>query len=201
MVNKIEELEHLIDALKSLPGLGTKTATKWAHFLLNQDSVYITTFLSRIKNAYETIKYCKKCFNYTTKELCNICSSDFRHKNQLCVIASVEDLQRIEDSNNYKGLYFVLNGEFNIRKPDYVPIGLKLLKQHIMNNPQIDELIIATNFTINGEITSKKILESLEEFNLKIYRIGFGLPLNSALDYADNETIKYALMNKNKLRG
>ena len=201
MSPKINELDLLIDAIKSLPGVGTKNATKWAYFLLNQDSIYITTFLNRIKTAYENIKHCSLCYNYSKNDVCNICSNTSRNRNQLCVVSTVEDLHRLDDSNNYNGLYFVLNGECNIRKPDYIPKGISLLHKYIENNPNIEEVIIATNFTINGQITSSKIVDSLQVFNLKIYRIGFGLPLNSALDYADNETIKYALMNKNKLKG
>lgn len=201
MNSNISELDLLIDAIKSLPGVGSKNAIKWAYFLLNQDSVYITTFLNRIKTAYESIQHCELCFNYTKNNICNICSNEIRNKSQLCVVTTVEDLHRLEESNYYNGLYFVLNGECNIRKPDYIPKGISLLLKYIENNPNIQEIIIATNFTINGQITSNKIVDILQSFNLKIYRIGFGLPLNSALDYADNETIKYALINKNKLKG
>lgn len=201
MSKKIPEMEYLIDALKSLPGLGRKTATKWAFFLLEQDEMYIDAFLKRIKNAHQKIKHCKNCFNLTTQEICDICNDQQRCLNQLCIISTVEDLQRMEDSGNYSGLYFVLNGELSVRNRDYNLKRLTYLSNHIQNNPHITEVIIATNFSMNGELTSKKILEVLEKFNLKIYRIGFGLPLNSSIDYADDETIKYALINKSKLRG
>lgn len=200
MSQKIPELEHLIDILKSLPGVGHKNATKWAYFLLNQDAQYIDIFSNRLKNAHTKIKHCKQCYNLSTTEICNICSDPNRDQSQLCVISSIEDLQRIEDSGNYSGLYFVLNGEVNPRFPDKSLDSFIVLYNYISRS-NFKEVIIATNFTISGQLTAKKILELLETLPIKIYRIGFGLSLNSALDYADDETIKYALINKNYLKG
>lgn len=200
MSQKIPELEHLIDILKSLPGVGHKNATKWAYFLLNQDSKYIDIFLNRLKNAHTKIKHCKQCYNLSVTDTCNICSDSNRDRSQLCLVSSIEDLQRLEDSGNYSGLYFVLNGEVNPRFPDK-PLDSFIVLYNYVSKSNFKEVIIATNFTIGGQITAKKLLELLETLPVKIYRIGFGLSLNSALDYADDETIKYALINKNYLKG
>lgn len=200
MSQKIPELEHLIDILKSLPGVGHKNATKWAYFLLNQDSQYIDIFVNRLKNAHARIRRCKQCSNLSLTDVCNICSDPNRDHSQLCLVSSIEDLQRIEDSGNYTGLYFVLNGEVNPRFPDK-PLESFIVLYNYVSMSNFKEVIIATNFTIGGQITARKLLELLETLPVKVYRIGFGLSLNSALDYADDETIKYALINKNYLKG
>lgn len=201
MGHKPIEFDYLVDALKSLPGVGYKNATKWAYFLLEQDSNYIDLFINRLKNAHNKIKNCHQCNNLTTKDLCDICTSSNRDTTQVCVVNSIEDLQRIEDSNNYHGLYFVLKEEVNPKQPDANLKCLVSLYNYISNCHGVKEVIIATNFTISGQLMAKKIVDLLTPCAIKIYRIGFGLPLNGAIDYADDETIKYALMNKSYLKG
>lgn len=201
MGHKPIEFDYLVDALKSLPGVGYKNATKWVYFLLEQDSSYVDLFINRLKNAHNKIKNCHQCNNLTTKDLCDICTSSNRDTTQLCVVNSIEDLQRIEDSNNYHGLYFVLKEEVNPKQPDANLKCLVSLYNYISDCHCIKEIIIATNFTISGQLMAKKIVDLLTPCSIKIYRIGFGLPLNGAIDYADDETIKYALMNKSYLKG
>lgn len=201
MGHKPIEFDYLVDALKSLPGVGYKNATKWAYFLLEQDSNYVDSFINRLKNAHNKIKNCNQCNNLTTKDLCDICTSSHRDTTQVCVVNSIEDLQRIEDSNNYHGLYFVLKEEVNPKQPDANLKCLVSLYNYISDRHCVKEVIIATNFTISGQLMAKKIVDLLTPCTIKIYRIGFGLPLNGAIDYADDETIKYALMNKSYLKG
>lgn len=200
MGHKPIEFDYLVDALKSLPGVGYKNATKWAYFLLEQDSNYVDLFINRLKNAHNKIKNCNQCNNLTTKDLCDICTSSHRDTTQVCVVNSIEDLQRIEDSNNYHGLYFVLKEEVNPKQPDANLKCLVSLYNYISDHHCVKEVIIATNFTISGQLMAKKIVDLLTPCTIKIYRIGFGLPLNGAIDYADDETIKYALMNKSYLK-
>ena len=191
------EFDYLVDALKSLPGVGTKNAKKWAYYLLNQDDKYINDFTTRINNARQKITTCVECGNIANTKICSICSNPLRDKNQICVVSTVEDLDRIEESGNYNGLYHVTHGELSVRKNILVRhTNLDSLKNRIQNNPIINEVIIATNFTHDGEMTAAYILNLLKGLDVKIYRIGFGLPLNSSVDYADNETLKHALNNK-----
>ncbi|MDE5651593.1 MAG: recombination protein RecR [Ureaplasma sp.] len=200
-MHAIEELEYLIDSLKSLPGVGYKTAAKWAYFLINKDTHYINEFTRRIINAKNVIKYCNRCNNFSKTQLCSICSDNYRNKKQICIVSYIEDLQRIEESGIYSGVYYVLHTEINPRKPNETDSIINKFKKILNDNPEIEEIIIATNFTISGQFTSNKLCESLNSFGGKIYRIGLGLPINSALDYADNETIKYSFINKNKIKG
>lgn len=201
MANKPIEFEYLIDTLKSLPGVGYKGAMKWAYFLLEQDERYIETFVNRVQNTYTKIKKCSQCGNLTNKNLCDICTNVNREHTKLCIVTTIEDLQRIEDSKNYNGLYFVLGKEINPKLPDIEFKKLIVLYNHINNHHEIKEVIIATNFTIGGQLTAKRIIDLLDSCKVKIYRIGLGLPLNCAIDYADDETIKYAFINKSYLKG
>lgn len=202
MKQNIQQFNYLVDAFKSLPGVGYKTAVKWTYFVLKQDLTYANTFASRILDAYKSIKKCEKCWNITLNNICEICNSHLRDYTKLCIVTSCEDLQRIEDTDCYNGLYFVLDEEINVRNRNIPLKSLERLKQYLYNNIDLKEVIIATNFNLPGELMSNKIMELINKNpNIVAYRIGFGLPLNSALDYADNETIKYAFLNKNKLKG
>ncbi len=200
-MHTIEELEYLIDSLKSLPGVGYKTATKWAYFLINKDTHYINEFTHRIINAKNSIRYCNNCNNFSKTSICSICSNNYRNHRQICIVSYIEDLQRIEESGVYNGIYYVLHNEANPRKLNEIISIINKFKNKLDEHREIDEIIIATNFTLAGQFTANKLCENLNNFNGRIYRIGLGLPINSALDYADNETIKYSFINKNKIKG
>lgn len=196
-MRKPQEFEHLVDAFHSLPGVGTKNAKKWAYFILNQDEKYLKDFITRIQAAKQNLHLCEICGNLSNNTRCDICLNPLRDKNQICVVASIEELDRIEESGNYNGLYHVTHGELSMKKNILAKdINIDSLLDRVQNDRRIDEIIVATNFTQDGEMTAAYILNLLEHVNIKIYRIGFGLPLNSSVDYADNETLKHALNNK-----
>lgn len=192
----------LVDALSSLPSIGKKSARKLAFFLLDQDQKYIHEFTNRIVNAKKNIKRCVACNNISLNSLCSICSNSNRDKSTLCVVPTTEDLDKIEFSGCYNGLYFVINGELTNKKSDMnlVEANIHGLVNRIKDDSKIINLIIATNFSYSGEYTSEYIQNSLSDLELNIFRIGFGLPLNSSLDYADNETLKQAFINKRILK-
>ena len=192
----------LVDALSSLPSIGKKSARKLAFFLLDQDQKYIHEFTNRIVNAKKNIKRCVACNNISLNSLCSICSNSNRDKSTLCVVPTTEDLDKIEFSGCYNGLYFVINGELTNKKSDMnlVEANIRVLANRIKDDSKIVNLIIATNFSYSGEYTSEYIQNSLSDLELNIFRIGFGLPLNSSLDYADNETLKQAFINKRILK-
>ncbi len=192
----------LVDALSSLPSIGKKSARKLAFFLLDQDQKYIHEFTNRIVNAKKNIKRCVACNNISLNSLCSICSNSNRDNSTLCVVPTTEDLDKIEFSGCYNGLYFVINGELTNKKSDMnlVEANIRVLANRIKDDSKIINLIIATNFSYSGEYTSEYIQNSLSDLELNIFRIGFGLPLNSSLDYADNETLKQAFINKRILK-
>lgn len=198
----LTDFELLVDALSSLPSIGKKSARKLAFYLLEQDQKYIYDFTNRIINAKKTIKKCIACNNISQTIICSICSNSNRDKTTMCVVANVEDLDKIESSGSYNGLYFVLSGELANKKSNFNLVEANILEliSRIKDDQKIKNIILATNFSYSGEFTADYILDKLMKYNLNIYRIGFGLPLNSALDYADNETLKHAFGNKRILK-
>ncbi len=191
--------DYLIDALKSLPGVGKKQAERIAHFLIKKDEQYANEFISRIVSAKKNIKTCKICNNYCSGELCEICSNESRDSSTICIVSSPEDLQKIENTNSYTGKYYVLNGEIDVKNKVFLNQHIVQKLMELIKEGKVKEVIIATNWTVNGEATAafiKKIINSIS--NIQVYRIALGLPINSALDYADNLTLKYSIKNKTK---
>ncbi|MDR2829337.1 MAG: toprim domain-containing protein [Mycoplasmataceae bacterium] len=191
--------EYLIDALKSLPGVGTKQAKNIASFLILKDERYISEFIDRIKKAKEAIHFCTQCNNMTSNiGLCDICKDFKRDVTKLCIVNTSEDLIKIDATKDYNGLFFVLNSEIDTKKNKDIPssISEKLIK--MLKLYKFNEITIATNWTSNGEVTAvflKKVINN-SIGQVKIYRLAVGLPINSALEYADSTTIKHALKNK-----
>jgi len=198
---KPKEFEYLVDAIKSLPSIGTKAAERIAYFLLNQDEQYVKEFTRRILDGKSKIHYCKQCGNFTDTDLCSICSNPDRRKDKLCIVNSIDELNKIESTGIFDGIYFVLNDEINVKtkKPLDSSITRRLVQQ--LSDKQFKEIIIATNFTINGQATNIFLNKLIKEVlpNCETYKLAVGLPVNSALDYADETTLKQALKNKTKI--
>ncbi len=198
-MNKIKELEFLIDAFRSIPGVGSKNAKRYAIHILNQDFKYASTFAQRLIDAKSIIKKCNLCNNFTTNEICNFCKDNNRKKT-LCIVSTYDDFERINDTGSYIGYYFILGGEVGTKnKIKFEDIDVQKIIVTI-NTLKIEEIIIATSFSINGEATAEYIRTKLKHLNnLSIYRIGFGIPLNANIDYIDDETIKESFSNKRRI--
>jgi recombination protein RecR len=138
-------LEYLIDALKSLPGVGIKQAKSIAQHLIKKDDEYIDEFISRIKKAKNDIKFCSQCNNISENELCDICKDFNRDATKLCIVTTSDDLTKIDSTGEYKGLYYVLNDEFDGKKNKELSskIVTKFIK--LLNLYKFNEIIIATN--------------------------------------------------------
>lgn len=199
---KPREFEFLVDALKSLPSISTKNADKIAHFILNSDQEFYNQFIERIVNAKNKIKFCMYCNNLTSNSFtCEICKNTERHNKSLCIVTSVDDLYKIESSNSFFGTYFVLKNELDYKNKKSVELlDLSLLEKTI-NEFKIKEILIATNMTTNGELTSSYIRKYLFEkkYDLEFYRLAMGIPFNSSIDYIDWESLKYSIKNKIKI--
>ena len=197
---KPSEFEHLVDAFKSLPGVGSKNAKKWAYYIINQDKKYVSNFANRLIDAKDKIKLCIECGNISSDDICSICSNPNRDRTKICVVATSEDLDRFESSNLFDGLYHVTHGELSIRKNVLVQhTNLDSLLKRVQKQ-NIQEVVIATNYTHDGEMTAEYIYNLLKPTKVSVFRIGFGLPMNSNVDYADDETLKHALNNKRKIK-
>lgn len=199
---KPREFEFLVDALKSLPSISTKNADRIAHFILNSDSDFYNKFIDRIIDARNKIKFCSHCNNLTSNSFtCEICKNVERHNKKLCIVVSVDDLYKIESSNSFFGTYFVLKKELDYKNKKSVnEIDMSLLEKTI-NFFNVNEILIATNMTTNGELTSSYIKKYLidKKYNLEFYRLAMGIPFNSSIDYIDWESLKYSIKNKIKI--
>ncbi len=187
----------LVDALKSLPTIGSKSANKIANFIIEQDDEYKNSFIKRISDAINNIKTCLLCNNVCIEQYCEYCSNKNLEKS-LCIVLSIEDQQRIEESKNYFGYYHIINCGNDIKKITLEKININQIINQI-NTLKISEVIIATSFSAIGELVCEFIKNKLLDININIYRLGYGLPLNANIDYIDNDTIRESIINKKKI--
>ena len=189
-------LATLVQALKGLPGVGIKSAQRMAFQLLQNDRATARQLAAALHNAVEHIRHCESCHTFTEAELCDTCLDASRDRTQLCVIETPADQSAIERTGTYRGLYFVLMGKLSpldgIGPHD---IGLARLRERC-SQPELREVILATNFTAEGEATAHVIAEMLKALGLKVTRLARGVPAGSELEYVDLGTIAHALVDR-----
>lgn len=196
---ELKSIDSLIDSFKKLPGIGHKTAERLAYAVLNMDDNIVKQFSSSLIDVKSKIHQCKNCGIYTEDKICEICSKNEREPGTLLVVSYSKDAYTIEKiTQKYK--YHVLNGEISMMKgvtPD--KIRIKELLERIKKE-NINELILATNPTIEGETTSQYIFNLLKETDIKITRLAYGLPMGGEIDYIDSLTIDRALNGRIRLK-
>ena len=189
-------LEGLIQALRRLPGVGVKSASRMAFHLLQHDREGAQTLSRALQHAVGSVKHCERCHTFTEGELCNTCLDPRRDASKLCVVETPADQSAVERTGAYKGLYFVLMGKLSpldgIGPHD---IGLKKLFDRAMDGT-VREVILATNFTAEGEATAHVIGEALKARGLQTTRLARGVPVGSELEYVDLGTIAHALVDR-----
>ncbi len=194
-------LQQLIDALCCLPGVGPKTAQRMSFQLLSEAGRQKGHTLSTaLQHALECITLCTLCRGYTEKVTCELCLSDKRDRTQLCVVETPSDILAIEHTHSYQGLYFVLHGRLSpldgIGPQD---IGIPQLLHH-MNKQSINELIIATNPTMEGRATAHYIVSHLNTNNVTCSQLAHGIPLGGELEYLDGGTLAHALQQRTTIK-
>ena len=184
---------NLIDYFQRLPGIGTKSAQRIAFHLLKMPLSEVQKFAQSMVTAKETIHYCDICFNMSASNPCEICSSNNRDDSTICVVAETKDLVAIENTNEYKGKYHVLQGL--ISPMDGIGAEDIRIKEllHRIANTDVKEVIIALNPSVEGEATSLYLTKLIKPFNIKITRIAFGIPIGSDIEYADEITLAKAI--------
>jgi recombination protein RecR len=189
-------LEALIQALRCLPGVGPKSAQRMAYHLLQRDQEGATRLADSMRNAVERVRHCDMCNTFTEAEICEICVSARRDKTLLCVVETPGDLLMMEQTQSYRGLYFVLMGRLSpldgIGPKD---IHLESLIRRASDGV-VKEVILATNFTVEGEATAHYISELLGEQGLKVSRIARGLPVGGELEHVDAGTLAQAFIER-----
>lgn len=189
----IQSMKNLISELAKLPGIGRKSASRLAYYILSLDDNEAYALSDAIRKVKESIHLCPVCFNITDSDLCDICSSTRRDSSMLCVVASPRDIAAIEKTREYKGLYHVLHGVISPMDgvgPDNLKIK-ELLQR--LSNSQMSEIIIATNPTIEGEATALYISRLIKPLGIKVTRLAKGMPIGSDLEYADEYTLLSAI--------
>ncbi len=185
-------LDAMIDAFCCLPGVGRKSAQRMALYLIDKNKKGAAKIADTISTALVNVKHCKQCQNFSDSDLCTICSSPKRNSNTLCVVETPADVLAIESSASFSGQYFVLLGKLSPLDgigPD--ELGLDLLQQRLRDEA-IEELILATNPTVEGEITAQYIADIAQQANVKVSRIAHGVPLGGELEYVDSGTLSTA---------
>ena len=189
-------LAALVQALKGLPGVGVKSAQRMAFHLLQHDRQAATTLAQALSHAVQAVRHCSQCHTFTEHEVCDTCADPARERSQLCVVETPADQSAVERTGTYRGLYFVLMGKLSpldgIGPHD---IGLAKLRQRC-SEPALREVILATNFTAEGEATAHVIAEMLKALGLKVTRLARGVPAGSELEYVDLGTIAHALVDR-----
>lgn len=192
-------LNKLIDALKLLPGVGNKTAARMAFQILEMKPELIEQLHDAFKDLESSITYCQTCHNISESTQCEICLDEQRNHQQICVVSNYKDIFTIENTGNYHGVYHVLNGDIAINKgitPDKLNIP-SLVKRV---NDDIKEIVIATNPTIEGETTALYLQKVLENHNVLITRIAYGLPIGTQIEIVDALTISKAFENRKQVK-
>jgi recombination protein RecR len=193
-------LEDLIEEFKKFPGVGRKTAERYALFVINKYSdTDVHQFSEALENAKTKLNHCSICGNLTDEEQCYVCQDENRDQSTILVAENVKDVFSIEKSNEYKGLYHVLNGVLSpIDGMGPEDINLESLWKRVINE-QVKEVIIATSSTPEGETTALYIKRVMQDIDVLVSRIGYGVPVGLNLEYADDLTLSKAIENRKKI--
>ena len=192
-------LENLVDKFASLPGIGRKSAQRLAFHVLSLPDAEAQSFADAIISAKKSVHCCKVCQNLTEGEICQICASDTRDKSTVCVVSEPRDVLSIERSREYHGVYHVLHGALspmNRVGPDDLRIR-ELLERVAQGG--VEEVILATNPDTEGDATAMYLSRLLKPFGIRITRLGFGVPVGSNLEYADDATMLKALEGRREM--
>lgn len=192
-------LDRLIKQLTRLPGIGAKSATRMAYFLLRADVTFVDSLGRTISVLRERIRPCGECGNYTEHEICDICSDPNRDRHVVCVVEQPQDISVLESSREYRGLYHALMGVISPIDgvgPEDLTIA-KLVDR--IRSGEIHEVILATNPTVEGDTTALYVAKRVEQTGARATRLALGLPVGGDLEYADRLTIARALRGRTVL--
>ena len=192
-------VERLVEALRVLPGVGPRSAQRMAYYLLQHDRAGADLLARALAGALAGVKHCAKCNNFTEDDVCSLCRSPRRDPSLLCVVETPADLAMVEQTLSYSGMYFVLMGRLSpLDGVGARDIGLDRLLARASDG-EVQEVILATNFTNEGEATAHYIAEMLRSRDIKASRIARGVPLGGELEYVDIGTLSQAFLDRRGL--
>ncbi len=192
-------LEQLIESLRCLPGVGPKSAQRMAYYLLQRDRHGAQQLTMALDNALQLIGHCKLCNTFTEQLVCPLCESTQRDKSLLCVVEMPTDLMMLENTRTYNGMYFVLMGRLSPLDgigPKEIHLD-RLLKR--AQDGEVKEVILATNYTVEGDATAHYISDLLRTRGIQVSRIARGLPMGGEIEYVDNGTLAQAMLERRSI--
>lgn len=195
----VAPLARLVEQFESLPGIGHKSAQRLAYYVLGLPKEKAESFANAIIEARNTIHYCKICCNLTDQELCPVCRNEERDRSIICVVEDPRDVFALERTHEFHATYHVLHGSISPLAgigPDQLYIK-ELLDR--VKNPEVKEVIMATNPTVEGEATAMYISRLLKPLGMKVTRLAYGIPVGGDLEYADEVTLSRALEGRSEL--
>ncbi|MBS6534312.1 Recombination protein RecR [Peptoniphilus harei] len=199
MAKEIGPIEDLIKRLNRLPGIGSKTAQRLAYYIIGLEEREVRDLAEALVSAKNNTVECSICMNYADSDPCEICSNKSRDDSIICVVESPKDVDAMERSLSFRGKYHVLHGVISPLKgktPEDVTIK-ELINR--IEEGEIKEVIVATNPTVDGDATARYIKNILEDYDIIVSRIGYGLPVGGDLEYYDEITIQTAMENRRRL--
>lgn len=199
MANNIIPLTELIAQFERLPGIGRKTAQRLAFSILEQPPERAEKFAEALVNARRKIHFCKVCQGLTDKEVCDICDDSRRDRSVICVVAEPKDVMAFERTREYVGVYHVLHGVISPLDgigPDQLRIKELMAR---LGSGEVNEIIMATNPTVEGEATASYISRLVKPMGIKVTRLAYGIPVGGDLEYADEFTLARALEGRNEI--
>lgn len=192
-------LEHLVESLRCLPGVGPKSALRMAYHLLQRDRPGAAQLAQALHAALEQIGHCSLCNNFSETPICPLCATGKRDPRLLCVVEMPTDLLMLEQTHTYHGMYFVLMG----RLSPLDGVGPKEIHlERLLKRAQdgvVEEVILATNYTVEGEATAHYVSELLKSRGLKVSRIARGLPMGGEIEHVDSGTLAQAMLERKSM--
>lgn len=189
-------LEQLINSLRCLPGVGPKSAQRMAYYLLQRDRKGASALANALDTALQVVDHCQLCNTFSEQPICPLCASDNRDKSLLCVVEMPTDLLMLENTHAYNGMYFVLMGRLSPLDgigPKEIHLD-KLIKR--AQDGVVSEVILATNYTVEGDATAHYISELLRARGIKTSRIARGMPMGGEIEYVDSGTLAQAMLER-----
>lgn len=189
-------IQHLVDELERLPGIGPKSAQRIVYWMLNSERAEAMRLAQAIIDVKDTVHFCPRCFNYAENDLCDICASEKRDAGIICVVSEPKDIPPIERTRAFAGLYHVLGGVLNPLEgvgPDDLHIG-QLVER--LSSSQVQEVILATNPNVEGETTASYLARLINPLGVRVTRLASGLPVGGDLEYADEVTLGRAIESR-----
>lgn len=194
-------IERLTDELSRLPGIGSKTALRLAHHLMKGSKEDTKRLAASLVDLADKIRACRRCGNFAESELCEICTNPRRDSSVLCVVEEAYEVGAIERTGQYRGLFHVLGGRLSPLDgvgPDELNVA-SLMERIAGSNGEIQEVIVATNASVEGEATAVFLEQEIRSFGMRVTRLARGIPMGSDLEYVDGTTIAEALAGRREM--